>query len=249
MTERQRRAGRRRGAVDGAALVASFVLAAAVLGAVIVVRGGVLDPGRTRRPWSPPTPTSGRTPRSSPTPSWPALNEQLLGDLGLPAATSTQVRALGTNVLRWAVPPSTLRAGTESVIAGALAYVRGDTDRLDADVADRRRPRPHRGRRAVTEVRTLLAAAADRTVTSIDDYRQAVADLAAQLAAGTVPASIPKIGGTTFDPQEVIDAILDGLGERADDDAAPARDGVGARRRRPRRADHGGVRRRHRARR
>jgi hypothetical protein len=41
---------------------------------------------------------------------------------------------LATSVLRLSVPPSTLREGTEKFIGAVIAYVRGDSDRLDADV-------------------------------------------------------------------------------------------------------------------
>ncbi|MET0325238.1 MAG: hypothetical protein ABW219_08455 [Ilumatobacteraceae bacterium] len=210
-------AGRRRHGAATAGLVASFVLAAAVLGAVVLVRGRVLDAGTYTSALVAADADERAYTEVLADPELADLVEQLLGDLGLPAPASTQVRALGTNVLRWTVPPSVLRAGSEAVIGGALAYVRGDTDRLDVDVAidgviDRI------DATAVTEVRTLLAAAADQTVTSIGEYRQAVVELAAQLASGTVPDSIPELGGATFDPFEVVDAIMDGLGDRVDDE-------------------------------
>lgn len=198
-------------------LVVLFALGSALVGAVIVVRGRLLDAGTY-------TAALVRTDAYERTytevladPELAALKEQLLGDLGLGGATAVQARALGTNVLRWTIPPATLRAGTETVIDGVLAYIRGDTARLDADVAidgvlDRI------DTTAVTEARTLLAAAADRSVSTIEAYRDAVADVAAQLAAGRIPDDIPKLGGTTFDPDDVIDAIMDALGPRADDE-------------------------------
>ena len=39
------------------------------------------------------------------------LQDQLLGRLGLGSFTPTQIRALTSNALRWALPPSTLRSG------------------------------------------------------------------------------------------------------------------------------------------
>ena len=50
-------------------------------------------------------------------------------------------------------------------------------------------------------------------MTSAPELRDAVRELADQLAAGEVPAAIPKIGGASFDPEEVATAILDGLGD------------------------------------
>ena len=99
-----------------------------------------------------------------------------------------------------------------------LAYVRGDTPRLRADVAIDGDRRPAFPTRPIREVRSLLAGAAERTVTSIDELRDAMRDVADLLAAGEVPAEIPKLGGTTFEPAEVAEAILDGLGDRVDDD-------------------------------
>ena len=136
---------------------------------------------------------------------------------GCPPRSAPQFRSLGVNVARWVVPPARLRQLTEAVIEPSMAYVRGDTQRLRPDVAI--------GAIAagvpeatIREVRALLAGAADRTVASTDELRVAVAQLADQLAAGLVPDEIPKLGGTTFDPEEVAAAIVDGLGDRVDDD-------------------------------
>ncbi len=144
------------------------------------------------------------------------LKEALLGGLGVPAPLTVQARALGVNVTRWVVPPSTLRALTEPVIRGALAYIRGDTPRLDATVvvgriADRVPTT------TIREVRARLASAADRTVDSTDEFAAAMQQVADQLVAGQVPSSIPKVGGTAFDPTAVADAILDAVGDRADE--------------------------------
>src|SRR6476646_3297373 len=63
-------------------------------------------------------------------PEMAAIKEQLLGRIGLGPSTPTQFRALATNALRWAVPPSSLQPATEQLISDVLTYVRGDTDRL-----------------------------------------------------------------------------------------------------------------------
>jgi hypothetical protein len=144
------------------------------------------------------------------------LKEALLGDLGVPAPLAVQARALGVNVARWVAPPSTLRALTEPVIRGTVAYLRGDTPRLDATVvvgsiADRVPTT------TIREVRALLASAADRTVASTGELAEALHRLADDLDAGQVPDSIPKVGGTTFDPAVVADAILGAVGDRADE--------------------------------
>ena len=80
------------------ALVVVFVLASAVVGAVIVVRGRLLDTGTY-------TAALVRTDAYERTytevladPELAAVKEQLLGQLGLGPRSAVQARALGTNV-------------------------------------------------------------------------------------------------------------------------------------------------------
>lgn len=206
---------RTRGLVSTAAAVLLIVLGAVLVTGVVVVRRVVLAPS---------TYTSALVTADAyeriytevlADPELADAKEALLGDIGVSPNLAVQARALATNVLRWAAPPSTIQAGAEAVIEAALAYVRGDTPTVQADVAvDEVVARLHDS--TLREVRTLLASAADRTVTSIDAFEAALGDLADQLAAGTVPDTIPKLGGTTFDPLEVVNAIFEGLGDRAD---------------------------------
>jgi hypothetical protein len=189
----------------------------AVVVAVIVVRTVVLDPA----PYTTALAETGAYDRVYTEvladPDLADLKEDLLGDLGVPPALAVQARALGVNVLRWTVPPSTLRRLSENVIGSALAYVRGDTPRLQAavvvdDIAGRV------PEATIREVRALLASAADATLASLDDLRASLGEVADQLAVGTVPAAIPGLGGTTIDPDRVADAIVDVLGAGADDE-------------------------------
>lgn len=62
------------------------------------------------------------------------LTEQVLGGFDLDALDPTQVQELTTSALRRSIPPATMRRGTETAIATILAYVRGETARLDVDV-------------------------------------------------------------------------------------------------------------------
>ena len=196
---------------------AGIVIGLALVCAVIVVRGVVLDPGTYRSALVETEAYDRIYTEVLADPALADLKEDLLGDLGVPAALAPQFRSLGVNVARWVVPPARLRQLTEAVIEPSIAYVRGDTPRLRADVAVAAIAAgvPEA---TISEVRALLAGAADRTVASTDELRVAVAQLADQLAAGQVPDQIPKLGGTTFDPEEVAAAIVDGLGDRVDDD-------------------------------
>ena len=92
---------------------------------------GDLHDGAGRRP----TPTIGSTPRCSPIPSWPTSRRTCsASSASRPSSPSRPVR-WRVNAARWVLPPATLRAWTETVIADVLAYVRGDRPRLDAEVA------------------------------------------------------------------------------------------------------------------
>ncbi|HMG40183.1 MAG TPA: hypothetical protein VK611_02605 [Acidimicrobiales bacterium] len=146
------------------------------------------------------------------------LADGLLGGLQRDRLDLSQARELSTAALRWTVPPSTLHRGTETFVAAVLGYVRGDTARLDGDV-DVTDVLARIDEAAVTQVRSLLATAADEQVLAdLAGYRAAVAAFAQELAAGRVPATVPVLSdaAAAVDPAQVVDAILDGLGGNVD---------------------------------
>lgn len=144
----------------------------------------------------------------------PELAEQvelLLGGLRFDEVDPAQVRALSTSALRWAVPPSTIRRGTEGFLAATLGYVRGDRARIDADV-DLTPVLDRLDESTALEVRTLLAGATDLSVADLDGYRAAVASFASQLGSGTVPGSVPVPSGAALDAEQVAGVLLDQFG-------------------------------------
>ena len=134
------------------------------------------------------------------------ISDALLGELRVPPFLATQARALTTAALRWTVPPSTLRAGSDAVITGMLAYVRGDTDTVDVGV-DTTGIVERVDANAVRQVRTLLAEVPTVAASSIEEYRAAVRVAADDVVAGRLPTTIPEIGPDT-DPDEVVAAIV-----------------------------------------
>lgn len=137
--------------------------------------------------------------------------EEVLGSIRIEGADATAVRVVSTNSLRWAVPPSVLRTGTERLVSQVVAYVRGDIDRIDADVD--LRPVLDRIETVVVErARTALAAAEDQVATSTEDFRRAVDEFASAIADGRIPASVPVAGGRLTPAQE--SAVLAGIAER-----------------------------------
>jgi len=143
------------------------------------------------------------------------LQEQLLGGMGLDESGATQVRTLATSSLRLAVPPSTLRQGTETFIDALLAYLRGDAARLDGDV-DVTEVLGRVPESNVAWVHGRLATARNLTAPTPEAYRAAVDAFADRLAAGTVPDTIPMIDDAAIDPAQALDAILDRLGPDLD---------------------------------
>ncbi len=206
----------RRRMIATVGLVLAFTIGWVLVAAVVVVRTEILDED-TYKSALVSTDAYERTyTEVFADPEFGDLQLALLGRLGIDGFLAVQARALKTNALRWTVPPSTLRTGTEAVITNVLAYVRGDTDKVDTDVAidsvlDRIDDT------AVMEARSMLAGSVDNAVTSIGALRAALADFADQLAAGNVPTSIPVLGGQSLESQEVIDSIMDLLGPLAND--------------------------------
>lgn len=151
-----------------------------------------------------------------PDPDMVGVQDALLGGVRLPPALTTQVRALTTNAVRWAVPPATLQAGTETALAGTMAFLRGETDELHVEI-----DLVPIAERVEDGVRTRVGAAlaaipGGETIRDLRDYRRAVASVVADLEQGVLPESLPRFGGADVPAEEVASAIVDALGDRAD---------------------------------
>lgn len=148
----------------------------------------------------------------------PELTEtvaDLLGHVEADPTLAVDVTATTANALRWALPPSRVQAGTDAFIEDTVAFLRGDADEFRptvelSGVLDRV------DEAAVTFARSLLTRAEVVEHGSADEYRVAVNDFVAELAAGQVPAAIPVLDSAAFDPDEVVDIILEATGT-ADD--------------------------------
>lgn len=137
--------------------------------------------------------------------------EDVLGSVRLVGVDPAAVRVLSTNSLRWAVPPSVLRTGSERLVQQVAAYVRGDIDRIDADVD--LQPVLDRVEDVVVErARAALALADDELSVTVDDFRVAVDEFTASIAAGEIPASVP-VPAEGLDPEQVA-AIVDEVAAR-----------------------------------
>ena len=146
------------------------------------------------------------------------LVEDLLGGLDVDPGLAADARIVSTNALRWSVPPSQLEQGSEALITAVLAHIRGDAHILDADI-DIQTVLDRIPTTGVTEARALLASAEARLTTTPDEYRAAIEEFVAALAAGEVPDAVPEIDLGGVATSEVVDSIVDGLGLEADDAA------------------------------
>ncbi|GIU88365.1 MAG: hypothetical protein KatS3mg009_2880 [Acidimicrobiia bacterium] len=136
--------------------------------------------------------------------------ERLAGGLDLGRVDPGQARILVTNSLRLVLPPDHLQAGTERVLAALLAYLRGDTPRLDADF-DLSAALADVERTAVTQVRAALARVPTRPAASAAELRAGLDEAARELREGRLPAAIPVPAGAVGG-DDVIAALRDVVG-------------------------------------
>src|SRR5690606_35912866 len=99
--------------------------------------------------------------------------ERLVGNLRMEGVDAAEKRALVTNSLRWAVPPSVLRQGTDATIVATLAYLRGETELIDSHI-DLRPVLDRVERAVVSQARAAMASVDGRRIGSIEDYRTAL---------------------------------------------------------------------------
>lgn len=207
------------------ALAAVFVAGFLLVSSVVVVRGRVLDPDLYASALVRTDAYERTYTEVLADPELAGLTERLLGGVRAEGVDPVQVRAAATGALRLVLPPATLRRGTEAVVDAVLAYVRGDVPRLAPDV-DVTAVLDRIEEAGAAWARSVAGTARERVTTTLAEYRDAVAEAADRLAAGTVPAAIPVLadravagagaGGAAVDPTAVAAAVLDRLGPDVD---------------------------------
>lgn len=133
--------------------------------------------------------------------------EQLIGQLELEGIDPAETRTLATNSLRWAVPPSLIRTGSEDAITATVAYMRGDQETLivtvDLTVVVDRVEQV-----VLDHARAAMASVATRQIPTLGEYQVAVEELMASVADGRIPDTLP-VPGIAVDRQEVADWLAD----------------------------------------
>ena len=139
-------------------------------------------------------------------PSVREFTDEVLGNFDVGGRSLADRTALTNALVRLALPPEVLRDVTEEIIETVLAYLRGDSPRLDSRVtlvgALERVDEA-----ASVVVRDVLVRTTTELLTNLDSYESAVRKFAEELAAGTIPTSVPAIGGNSVTEADIIAAI------------------------------------------
>ena len=135
-----------------------------------------------------------------------SVTDGLLGGFDFGGRDLADTTALSNALVRLAFPPDVLREVVDEILANVLAYLRGDSARLDTQVtlvgALERLDEA-----AAVAVRNVLAGAATQVLLNLDRYEASVRKFAEELAAGRIPTSVPVVGGNEVSEAEIIAAI------------------------------------------
>jgi len=116
--------------------------------------------------------------------------EELLGNLRLDSLDPMSARILATNSLRWALPPSTIRQGTEALVDAVIRYLRGDASRIGVTV-DLGGVLAHLDDVALADALAGVAAGRPIVERTIRQYESAVAAFLDEVATGRIPNAVP----------------------------------------------------------
>ncbi|MEO6126153.1 MAG: hypothetical protein ABIR32_20840, partial [Ilumatobacteraceae bacterium] len=134
------------------------------------------------------------------------VTSDLLGGLDLGSGrTVADATSLSNAIARMALPPATLRDSTRRVIETLLAYLRGDTGRIDASVD------LSSALELDASVNAALIGVLQTTSTTVlndlPSYEAAVRAFADELANGKVPGNVPIVGGNDVSEAQIVAAI------------------------------------------
>ena len=134
--------------------------------------------------------------------------EELLGNLRLDSLDPMSARILATNSLRWALPPSTIRQGTEALVDAVIRYLRGDASRIGVTV-DLGGVLAHLDDVALADALAGVAAGRPIVERTIRQYESAVAAFLDEVATGRIPNAVP-VASPVFANAQVM-TVLDHL--------------------------------------
>ena len=133
-------------------------------------------------------------------PEFSALTADLLGGTSL-----GEERAVAVATLRLVLPPSTLREITERTIAALIAYLRGDTKRIDTQI-DLKQMLADLDDVVGQQAANLLASARTEHPESLEAFQDVLRQVSVSLSNGTIPQALPSLPDA-----ESADALVDYL--------------------------------------
>lgn len=191
------------------AMVLLVTVGAAVRAGTALVHDGLLRPGMYERSFAANDVYRRTYTEVLTDPEVRGATDDLLGGLTVRGSSLSDTSALSVALVRLALPPSRLREISDHLTLDVLAYLRGDTPVLDANV-DLSAVLRRLDETVDVALRQLLTQAATRVLDDLESYERAVRSFADDLAAGEVPTAIPIVGGNAVTDEQifrVIDAI------------------------------------------
>jgi len=135
-----------------------------------------------------------------------SVTSDLLGGLKLGSGrTLADATALSDAIARLALPPATLRQATGHVIEAVLAYLRGDTARIDASVDLSAALSLDASANAA--LIGVLQTTSTMVLHDLPSYEAAVRTFAGELANGRVPDNVPVVGGNKVSEAQIAATI------------------------------------------
>src|SRR3954447_14239346 len=117
--------------------------------------------------------------------------ESFTADL-LGGTTLGEQRSVAVATLRLVLPPATLREITESTIAALIAYLRGESKRIDTQY-DLTQTIANLDNAIGQQVKQLLSTARVEHPQTIDAFHDVLVQFSSALQNGTIPASLPAL--------------------------------------------------------
>lgn len=120
-------------------------------------------------------------------PAFESLTSDLLGGTNL-----GEERSVAVATLRLVLPPDTLREITEETIAALIAYLRGESKRIDSQY-DLTQTLANLDGAIGQQARQLLASARVEHPETLDAFREVLVEFSTALQSGTIPATLPAL--------------------------------------------------------
>lgn len=133
------------------------------------------------------------------------LTQDLLG------GERAQEGAIVVSLLRTVLPPDALKSITEQTVAAIIAYLSGDTKRIDTRV-DLNTVLTNLSKVAGQRAANLLVSARDEHQDSIDAFSTLLQQFVTDLENGSIPATIPSVDASSDTTKLVLDVLFGSRG-------------------------------------